>query len=67
MRELNWYVYRIGGYLYRIRCEPFYMKELYSHQAADEYIRCKDKEEAVELCCKFNRKKNRRTKNYEEI
>ncbi len=61
MRELNWYVYRIGGYLYRIRCEPYYINELYSHQAVDEYRRCKNKEEAAKLCYKFNYKK------YEEI
>lgn len=60
MRELNWYVFKIGGYLYRIRCEPFYIEELYDHQAVDEYTRCENKEEAIDLCCKFNKKKVRR-------
>ena len=33
------------------------MEELYNHQAVDECIRCESKEEAIDLCCKFNKKK----------
>lgn len=57
MRQWKWYVYRIKGYLYRIRCEPWYINELYAKQAIDEYRTCESREEAIYLCCKFNKRR----------
>lgn len=50
MRMLNWYVFLMRGYMYRLRCERWYIDELYNHGALDEYQKCKNKEEAIELC-----------------
>ena len=67
MQYLKWYVYRIGGYMYRIKCEPYYTDALYRDRAIDEYRKCGSKDEAVELCSKFNcrlyKKMKRRKKN----
>lgn len=61
MRQLEWYVFRIKDHLFRIKCEPFYMQKLYLKSNIDEFMKCSSKEEAIELCSKFNRK--RRNKN----
>lgn len=61
MRSLEWYVFRINDHLFRIKCESFYMQELYLKSNINEFTKCSSKEEAIELCSKFNRK--RRNKN----
>ena len=60
MRELKWYVFIIRGYMYRARYEPWYMTELYKHNAVDEFQKCGSKEEAIELCYKYNKRKYKR-------
>lgn len=60
MRPLKWYVIRINGYLYRVKCDPWYMDKLLENNAIDEYRVCKNKKEAIELCKIHNQK--RRTK-----
>lgn len=60
MRILKWYVFRIGKYMYRIKCEPWYINELFTDDAIDEYRTCENKEEAIWLCCMFNNKKCKR-------
>lgn len=37
MREQNWYVFLIGRYAYRIRCESHYIHQLYRDKAIREY------------------------------
>lgn len=60
MKMLNWYVFLMRGYMYRIRCERWYIDELYNHGALDEYQKCKNKEEAIELCYIYNYKHYKR-------
>lgn len=57
MQSLKWYVFRIGRYLYRLKCEPWYINELLRDRAIDEYRKCGNKEEAMKLCCQYNRKR----------
>lgn len=56
MKEQKWYVFIIRGYMYRTRCEPWYMSELYRHKAVDEFRKCGSKEEAISCCYKYNKK-----------
>lgn len=46
--------------MYRARYEPWYMTELYRHRAVDEFHKCGSKEEAIELCYKYNKQKYKR-------
>ena len=48
MQCLKWYVFRIENYLYRIKCEAWYINQLY-------------KDEAIKMCFQYNNK--RRIKN----
>lgn len=43
MREQNWYVFLIGRYAYRIRCESHYIHQLYRDKAIREYRKCASK------------------------
>lgn len=61
MQYLKWYVFRISSYLYRIKCEPWYINQLYKDKAINEYRKCGNKEEAIKLCFQYNSK--RRIKN----
>ena len=55
MREQNWYVFLIGRYAYRIRCESYYIRQLYHDKAIREYRKCLSKEEAISMCYNYNK------------
>lgn len=67
MRILNWYIFLMRGYMYRIRCERWYMDELYNQGVLDEYRQCQSKEKAIELCYIYNYKHYRRRFEDEKI
>lgn len=60
MREFNWYVFLIGRYAYRTKCEPYYIRQLYHDKAIREYRKCVNKEEAISMCYKYNNYLKRR-------
>lgn len=60
MREQNWYVFLIGQYAYRIRCESYYIHQLYHDKVIREYRKCLSKEEAISMCYDYNKYFKRR-------
>lgn len=53
----NWYVFIVNHYMFRIKCEPYYINSLFKDKAITEYRKCESKEECAELCAIYNKKK----------
>lgn len=54
MREQNWYVFLIGRYAYRIRCESYYIHQLYHDKAILSNLTTTNKSSLVDAINELN-------------